>query len=175
MSTDPWEDDSELAPEPSPEPEETDGAGLARLIAEMNGIYAVVSEGGSVLAFRQQYDPVLKRNVIVRMTFGALKSLLLNKRLTVQTKKGPVTKTHADWWLPHAMRRTYQDGIVFDPTGNAGPTFFNLWGGFFVEPKPGDWSLMREHIRIVLCGGNAAHFDYFMGWLARWLPTPLPE
>jgi hypothetical protein len=51
--------------------------------------------------------------------------------------------------------------------GNAPEGFLNLWSGFPVEPKAGDWSLMREHIRRVICNGNEAAFEYFLNWHAR--------
>jgi hypothetical protein len=40
------------------------------------------------------------------------------------------TKSVADWWLNHPMRRQYLGGVIFDPTGNAPPEFWNLWTGF---------------------------------------------
>jgi hypothetical protein len=42
----------------------------------------------------------------------------------------------------------------------------NLWRGWGVEPKPGDWSLMRRHIKEVLAGGNAEAADYIIRWVA---------
>jgi hypothetical protein len=41
----------------------------------------------------------------------------------------------------------------------------NLWRGFGVAPKPGDWSLMRAHIFKVVCSGNQKNFDYLIGLL----------
>ena len=43
---------------------------------------------------------------------------------------------------------------------------FNLWNGFAVDPKPGDWSLLRNHIKDNLCHGDEAHFNWFMTWTA---------
>jgi hypothetical protein len=42
----------------------------------------------------------------------------------------------------------------------------NLWRGFGVEPKQGDWSLMYNHIRDVACQGNDEHFQYTIKWMA---------
>ena len=51
----------------------------------------------------------------------------------------------------------------------------NLWRGFGVTPKPGDWSLMRSHILNVVCSGNQKHFDYLirlMAWGVQHLDKP---
>jgi hypothetical protein len=49
---------------------------------------------------------------------------------------------------------------------------WNLWQGFTVAPAAGDWSLMRAHIRDVICGGDDALFTYVLGWLARMVQHP---
>jgi len=53
------------------------------------------------------------------------------------------------------------------PTGT-----LNLWRGFNVDPRAGDWSRMREHIRSVICGGDEKLDDYLMGWLATLVQNP---
>jgi len=64
------------------------------------------------------------------------------------------------YWLGHALRRQY-DRIIFDPSGRT-PTagFYNLWTGFAVEAKPGDWSRFRRHIEDNLCQGNEELANY---------------
>jgi hypothetical protein len=42
----------------------------------------------------------------------------------------------------------------------------NLWRGFKYASAPGDWSLLKAHIRDNICNGNAGHFNYVLGWLA---------
>ena len=42
----------------------------------------------------------------------------------------------------------------------------NLWRGWGVKVGVGDWSLMKEHIKVVLAGGNEKAFDYIIRWLA---------
>ncbi len=48
----------------------------------------------------------------------------------------------------------------------------NLWRGFAVEPKPGDWSLLRDHIEKVICCGVTKHFCYVLDWMARLVQYP---
>ena len=53
---------------------------------------------------------------------------------------------------------------------NAGK--LNLWRGWAVDPKPGDWSLMEELIGDVLCDGDAASEAYVRRWIAYMLQKP---
>jgi hypothetical protein len=77
-----------------------------------------------------------------------------------------------NWWLGQRERRQYED-LVLDPSkpkefdGN-----LNLWRGFAVEPKQGDWSLFRDHIRAGLANGDTASDDYIMNWFAAAVQFP---
>jgi Mesyanzhinovviridae DNA primase len=58
------------------------------------------------------------------------------------------------WWLNHRNRRQYR-GVTFLPGGpKEANQCLNLWQGWGIEAKPGDWSPIREHIEAVLAGGN---------------------
>ena len=48
----------------------------------------------------------------------------------------------------------------------------NLWRGFGVKPKQGNWSLMQQHIREVICEGNEKHYQYLIGWMAYGVQNP---
>src|SRR5262249_1613112 len=64
-------------------------------------------------------------------------------------------------------RRQYS-GIGLYPPGLATPKgHLNLWAGFAVTPKEGDWSKLRNHIEKVICGGDPALFNYVMDWQAH--------
>ena len=58
---------------------------------------------------------------------------------------------------------------MFAPPGSPatpGPEDRNTWCGFGVEPVPGDWTMMRFHIREVICGGNEEYERWAIsgGW-----------
>jgi hypothetical protein len=147
--------------------------GLAKVIADFNARYAVVNESGKAVVYERVRDPILGRAVIVRIQFSDLKKLYQNRLVTVSNAQGgTITKSEAEWWLGHRNRRTYLDGVTFDPTGRAPSTCWNLWGGFPVEPAPGDWSLLREHVRKVICRSEDAHFEYLLNWCARMFQRP---
>ena len=65
-------------------------------------------------------------------------------------------------------------GIVFEPGGplDVPDDMLNLWRGFGIEPKQGDWSLLRNHLLNVVCSGNATHFDYLIRWMAYAVQRP---
>ena len=43
---------------------------------------------------------------------------------------------------------------------------YNLWHGFGVKPKKGDWSLMEKHIVSVMAKDNVDSAAYITMWLA---------
>ena len=72
-----------------------------------------------------------------------------------------------NWWTSHERRRTYK-GLIFRPDVHDAVVNgrLNLWRGWGVEPQPGDWSLMRQHIREVLAAGDDEADAYIMNWFA---------
>jgi hypothetical protein len=145
---------------------------LSEIIECFNGRYAVVNEAGKAVVYERVRDPMLDRFVIVRIAFEDLRKLYMNRILTVGFGASMIRKSWADLWLKDKRRRQYLGGVVFDPTGNAPEDCWNLWSGFAVEPAPGDWSLMGQHIEEVICSGNRDHSDYLFDWLARMYQQP---
>ena len=90
---------------------------------------------------------------------------------TTLTALGPVSI--GKWWFEHPRRQQYR-GVVFLPGGPSivDGDYFNLWTGFAVEAKRGDWSLMQKHIFEVLGAGDAAFYDYTLNWLAYVVQHP---
>jgi len=73
-------------------------------------------------------------------------------------------------WLQSPDRREYED-LIFNPKGTPNG-YYNIWRGFAVEPKKGDWSLMRAHIQENICNGNKIHYDWIYKWMARMVQDP---
>jgi hypothetical protein len=134
---------------------------------EMNEKYFVAPEGGKtfVIAFECEHG----RRVPVFMKFADFGNLHMNKLVEGGNKKIPLGK----WWLTHPQRRQYA-GLTFDPGNNAEVVDekLNLWRGWGVQPRAGDWNLMREHIRLVLASGDQERFEYIMRWLAWAVQNP---
>ncbi len=76
-------------------------------------------------------------------------------------------KSKAKIWLAHPDRRSYPNGITFDPTTTRHERgFYNLWHGFAVIPKKGSCDLFKRHIQEVICSGNKTYFNYLWKWCA---------
>jgi hypothetical protein len=83
---------------------------------------------------------------------------------------GSNPKQAGGWWLAHRQRRQYED-LILEPSKpdivtEKGHQLFNLWRGWGVEPKRGDWPLMREHIRTILANSDLGFDSYIMNWSA---------
>ncbi len=141
---------------------------LDALIAELNDRHFVVNEKGNPVVYTRRHDDILHRRYFDRSSFGQFRNLYLNR--TVEGKAG----TGGELWLRDPRRHEYMNGVVFDPSGRPSKKgVFNLWEGFGVKPSPaGSWSLLREHIRVVICHNNEGHFNYFMGWMAHGVQHP---
>jgi hypothetical protein len=158
---------------PEPEPAQRDP--VDKLIAEFNQRYAVVNDAGKAVVFEQPYDPLLHRNLIMRISFQDFRRLYMNRNLQVgrHGEGRPILKPAAEVWLRHPARSQFIGGVTFDPSGKHVPDdVLNLWRGFAVEPKPGSWSRMQDHLLTIVCGGHTDLFTYLLDWSARLVQLP---
>ena len=169
------------APEPEAKvepPAEDDTAAIDANVAKFNAKYMVVNETGKALVYAPCFDPILRRRRLERIGFPDLRNLYLNRRIEVgiDSKGNPVFKNAASLWLTDHRRRQFINGVIFDPSGeNDDPETLNLWQGFAVKPAPGDWSILKDHIKTNLCDGDPVLFDYLMGWMARMFQNPAEQ
>jgi hypothetical protein len=140
-----------------------------QLLAELNRDNRLVLDGGKVwvLRFEQvHHNPTGRRRytylVPIYLRTGDFRTLYLNRRIMVGARAIDLGK----WWLHHRQRRQYF-GVVFEPGGK--PVVdgkLNLWTGWGVKPKRGDWGLMRKHVFEVLAARDEAVYEYILNWLA---------
>src|SRR5262245_34894149 len=138
-------------------------------LSELNINNCVVLDGGKTMVLRfEQVEHIAggERYVYLVPTFlrfGDFRNFYLNRRIQIETEKWVDL---GSWWLEHSQRRQYA-GVVFRPAGTRIINGrLNLWTGWGVEPKQGDWSLLRRHIREVLAAGDEDVYQYIMNWLA---------
>ncbi|GEM_PF-480185 len=141
--------------------------GIEAVIDELNEKHCVVMEGGKFRVFTEERDPVLNRPFFQRSTKEDFQNLYLNQ-LVERPNEKPQPKAH--FWLKHPRRRQYH-GVIFDPSQNH-DGWLNLWRGWSVQPKKGDWSLLRQLILDVLVDGDRGHFEYVMDWMAHMVQRP---
>ncbi len=151
------------------------GSDTEQLLAEMNERYCVVLDGGRarVLTFdrftRQVGRFKYERHIPTFLTFEDFRNLHLHKHVRISEDK---SMPLGHWWLKNIGRRQY-DGVIFQPNGEAiVDNRLNLWRGWGVEVKQGDWSLMREHIRTVLASGDDEVYVYIINWMAWTVQHP---
>jgi Family of unknown function (DUF5906) len=148
-------------------------------IAAMNKQHAIIENvgGKTVIASWEPSSLDPTRQMVV---FQNKESFLLrysNQYVTVEVPDGR-GGTRFDraplgqWWLSHRDRRQFR-GVTFRPgSPKVVSGCLNLWQGWGVEPKPGDWGLIREHIEVVLAGGNEEFADYIIRWIAWAIQNP---
>ena len=88
----------------------------------------------------------------------------LHEPCKVQSEAGKLVP-FAKVWLEWIGRRQY-DGIGFYPDNKVPGGYFNLWRGFGVQPREGDWAKLRAHLLHNIRQGNHAHYVWLMDWLA---------
>jgi hypothetical protein len=168
----------EFTPTAPPPPSPSDDDEAERLLAELNRDNYVVLDGGKtwVLRFEEMEHAAGGERYTYRvptyLSFQAFRDFYLNRHIMVGKEK-PKWVDIGSWWLTHPQRRQYF-GVIFKP-GDKRERIdgkLNLWRGWGVEPKPGDWSLMREHIFEVLAARDEAFDTYIMNWLAFLVQHP---
>jgi hypothetical protein len=147
-----------------------DPAAVVSTLDRMNAEFFVVSIGGKVGVgtFRKETSPNgTHREVLEFYAAPAFRLLKDIERIKIGSKSVGI----ASWWLKQPGRRTYS-GLKFAPGQGEEDGRLNLWRGFVVEPRPGNWSLMREHIYNVLAAGSKRGGDYVIKWSAYAFQNP---
>jgi hypothetical protein len=135
-------------------------------IEAMNNRHAIIDNvGGKTVIAGWEPSPLDPAKLVV--VFQNKESFLLrysNRYATVDVADGKGGSQQrlvplGNWWLVHRQRRQHR-GITFLPDGpKVVSQCLNLWQGWGVEPKAGDWTLIREHIKRVLADGNEEFAD----------------
>jgi hypothetical protein len=151
-------------------------------IEAMNNRHAIIDNvGGKTVIAGWEPSPLDPAKLVV--AFQNKESFLLrysNRYATVDVADGKGGSQQrlialGNWWLSHRQRRQHR-GITFFPDGpKVINQCLNLWQGWGVEPKAGDWSLIQEHIELVLASGNAEFADYIIRWIAWAIQNPAAQ
>jgi hypothetical protein len=148
-----------------------------QVLAELNRDNYVVLDGARtwVLRFEETEHDAGGEHYIFRvptfLRFQDFRNLYLNRRIAIGDRFMDVGR----WWLTHSERRQHR-GVIFKP---AGPPIvndkLNLWRGWGVEPKRGDWGLLREHIFEVLAARDEDVDAYTCNWMAWAVQHPAEQ
>jgi Family of unknown function (DUF5906) len=137
-------------------------------IDELDTTYFVVSIKGKVRVAKLCLDG------LTLMTERDFRLWEANKQYaSVGPRGGKQILSIADAWLKSPRRRTY-DGIEMVP---GGPLvlpngYFNIYRGWGVMPKQGQWPLMQAHIKNILANGDPKAHTYILRYGAWCLQNP---
>ena len=140
-------------------------------LARLNAEYCVVQDGGKTRVLRFDLQVQLKGVEIVHqrlvptfLSFGDFHNYFKNEQ-AVGAEGKPVPL--GIWWTSHPKRRTYL-GLTFRPdvAQDVIDGRLNLWRSWGVQPKAGNWSLLRQHISEVIADGDHEAEKYILNWLA---------
>jgi hypothetical protein len=163
-----------------PEPEAADPieSDSEEILAELNGDNAVVLVGARTMVLRFEEMPHeaggerYAYRLPTFLRFQDFRNYYLNRFINIGDDK---VSSIGQWWLTHPDRRQYR-GVVFIPAGE--PIIdgrVNLWRGFGVEPKRGEWPLLREHMFEVLAARDDDVDRYNHNWLAWTVQHPAEQ
>ena len=143
-------------------------------LEEMNKKHAVLlQEGGKtrVLSWeRTELDE--DRLVPVLQSFEDFRNRYMHRFVEYPTEKGVGYKPLGKWWLEHAQRREYFALRFLPGQPEEVNGYLNMWRGWSVTPKVGDWSLMREHISQGLANGDHNCAEYILRWASWAIQNP---
>ncbi len=139
-------------------------------IDELNAMHAVMMLGGKCVVMNDQTDPTSGNRDISFSSISDFKNRYSNQYVTIKNGDQDKSIRLPKFWLESPLRRQFE-GIVFDPQ-HTPEGYYNLWKGFSVKPKPGDWEMMKDHLFEIIANGNIQIFKWLMAWLARNVQSP---
>jgi phage/plasmid primase-like uncharacterized protein len=142
-------------------------------LAKLNAEYAVVLMGGKLRIIQEGNDELFDKSTIDFLDKEAFIGFHKNRKVLVPVGKDDGMKKVdiGNLWMNWEERRSFKK-VVFDPSMKCSSEAYNLFRGFSVKKKKGEWSKMKSHILNVICGGNEKYFNYFIQWMARIVQDP---
>ena len=149
-------------------------APLRAAIAELNDQFFVVDLGGAVTIASFHRGQERGRDRLVLMKRGDFTLKFGNRHyLTGFSQNGrEIWKPLGDAWLEHPRRRSF-DRVTMSTDPNLPEDVLNLWRGYGVNARPGDWSTIKGHLEDIICCGNERDLDYLIKLFARWVQKPV--
>jgi hypothetical protein len=189
----------EAKPEPEPQPEPSDQQPETRVqlpvpvhqrpttnydeaLVAMNDHHAIIDNVGdkNSKAVIAGWEPSSLDPTKLVLAFQSKESFLLrysNRYVIKEVSDGnggsrTISQPLGQWWLGHPNRLQFRSVTFMPLKPKVVNGCLNLWRGWGVDPAPGDWSLIQDHIETVIANGNAEAADYVIRWIAWSIQHP---
>jgi hypothetical protein len=158
-----------------------------RTVLWLNEQYAVVNASGTTAVLREFTNPITGYKDIELSSVSSFNQYLANRKILVcdeETHWKPKKKKLSKEWLESSLRRQYPGLIfappeIYDPSVNYGASQnrnsdppYNMFAGYAIEPKKGDWSLMKQHLREVISNGSQPVYCHIIALMADMFQRP---
>jgi hypothetical protein len=154
---------------PPPEKDKPPLGDKRALLKWMNARHAKTFYGGKVLIWALQIGENGQREYTL-CSIDELSKMYENHFVPIDDKQIPLGK----WWRTQ-KNLLWSNGFSIQPDCVPGPQGmnkeFNIWCGWGIEPKPGDWYSYWKLIKA-LCADNETHIEYVLNWIALLLQKP---
>jgi hypothetical protein len=141
---------------------------------KLNEEYAIMEIGGKSKVMRY---PEVPGTVPSLLDVNAFKDIIANKLVISDDGEGGkpnVTKLF-DNWMEWPERTTFRK-MVFEPSWSDEKCkverAYNIYQGLPTKAVEGDWGLLRDHVRKIICHDNQEWFEWFMSWMADSFQNP---
>lgn len=148
---------------------------MTESLTKFNQNHAALLSSGKAAILIEKHDPSFDYETYELSKLTELKSYYRNRPVYSASIKDDELKIKAhnivDVWWSWKNRRQYSSGIVMLPGRNMDDAY-NLFKGFGIEPRQGDWELFKELMFNGLCSGNQEHYEYLLDWMAVGVQSP---
>lgn len=159
-----------------------DEAAVDDVIDGLNRHHFILEAGTQVVVGDDSQDAGIKLWPFAEFKKKYCKDFMPGQRTPDKTSKsGVVTpgkykkgRPIVDVWIEHPRGRKCEQ-LVYAPPGSTvkvGPKDYNGWKGFRIDPAPGQWPLIHDHLRDVICGGDVDVFEWVLNWIAALIQKP---
>lgn len=150
------------------------------ILARINREHAVVLDrGGSSMILAYDVNPATGRVVYNFWKQDQFLVKYMNETVQIGVGDKIASMEMGKWWLRQKERRMYT-GICYDPEhiekdqwgAHVKEGKLNLWTGFGVEARKGDWKRIMYHCYAIICKRDRVKFKYLIKWMAWGIQNP---
>lgn len=144
-----------------------------RVIREMNMKYGILTHRNrTLIILKDAAGP--DGDAFQWLTLPTFKDRIASQFVSTESSVGePQRKRLADYWTRHP-RADHYHRIDFDPGRPPGKDgqVWNIWTGFPVAARQGDWSLLQHHILTNIVQGDEELNAWLLNWMALGVQKP---